>query len=222
MSTETIDTASVHLTEEGILLFPQVFEPKKVKKRGRDGKMVETGDPIFSASLILSPENVKTTWAAAVKHAREFFGADVKVHGEGAIRMPIVSGAVAKAEADTKGKDGSFYDGKFVLRARSLFMPGLLDVRTRQEIKKGTTAAGLVRSGNYAVFEVKFQGYEGVDGGRPGVKAYLNHILITREGKPIAGKTVADAFAGVMSKYANVAVDVPEEGHPALDDTIPY
>lgn len=199
----------VHVTAEGILLFPQVFVPKKVKNR--QGK--ETGEPIFSASLLLSQEGVKDTFAKVVALAKEAFGADVDLKE---IRLPLISGAKAMADASAKGKDGSFYEGKTVLRARSLYAPGVMDAATQEVIMPGTTAAKKVRSGNYAHFEVALSAYPSVeDGAKPGIKAYLNHVLVTREGTPIAGKTIADAFAGILSKKSEQAVEIG-------DDEIPY
>lgn len=211
MSTDRDPSENVHVTAEGILLFPQVFEPKKVKDR----KGKETGEPIYSASLLLTPEAVKESWAKAVAVARAHFGDSVDLKS---IRMPIENGAKCKAAADAKGKDGSFYEGKFVLRARSQFPTGLMDAASQEPILKGSSLASKVRSGNYAHFEVTFSAYDPVeDDAKGGVKAYLNHILITREGKPIAGKTTADAFAAILSKKSEQSVDVPD-----LDDEIPY
>lgn len=201
------DTAEIITTPEGVLLFPTVFDPK-----GIPGKASE---PFYSASLLLTPEAVKEVWAACCRVARAYHGADADIKS---MAMPIRSGSVEKQKAEAKGKDGSFYEGKFVLYARSDFAPRVLNIRG-ELIQKGLSNASLVRSGNYAYFEVKFQAKDASNFGPAGVKAYLNRILISREGTPIAGRTDADAFAGIITKHSAQDVSTSAAGGvPGLDD----
>lgn len=196
------------VTPEGRLVFPQLFEPKPIKRNGK-----EVGDPIYSCSFLFAPEQIEDLKKKALDVARAKWGGrnfndEVKA---GTFKLPFSTGAKEKAKADAKGKDGLFYEGTIVLKTKSKYRPGVVDDKKQEIIDPNK-----VYSGCYGYAEVNFVAYEGVSGGSDGVTAYLNFVLKSRDGDRLAGRTAADVFSGIEGGSSDYN---PVE---AGDDEIPF
>ena len=179
------------------IIFPNLFEPKPVKDRRGKPK----GDPKYSATFLFDPEHpdLKALKRKAVAIVR------AKHPGEALdnFRFPFVDGDEELKKAEKKGKDGSFYEGKVVFRARSNYAPGVID--GRQTPPKQTLDQKLIYSGCKVAFEVNLVYYDAVEeGSKPGITAYLNSVCFVSDGPRIAAKDHAATFADIAGKRSDV------------------
>src|SRR5690606_2924011 len=136
-------------------LFPTLFEPKRVKDRR--GK--ETGDPIYSISLLLDADSEDL--AALKKKAVAVAKAKWPGKSLSDIKFPFLSGDKEAAKSAEKGRDGSFYEGKVVLKAKSKFAPAVVDGRRNPPAL--TTDPKLIYSGCGVAAEVNLVAYDAVN-----------------------------------------------------------
>lgn len=204
--TEVTQNALV-LTEECRFLFPNLFEKKRVKRNGK-----EVGEPKFSLCMLLVPGTEKKLQAAALAVAKAKWPsrdviASIK---SGDIRWPFIPGARVKASLEKKATDagrefkGDYYDNVIVLKSDTTFDVGVIGPN-KQDIVNPKD----VYSGCYGYVELKASAYDGVDGGKDGLKFYLNNVMKSRDGEKIAGRTVADAFAGVQAQETGDDLSAP-------------
>lgn len=193
---------SLVVVGEGRILFPNLFEPKRVKKAGR-----EVGEPNYSVLFLMEPDaEHMTTLKGVVRQVIEaqWPGRDAKE-----LKLPFQRGEKLAEDAAAKGQDGDFYRGKVAIRARSKYAPEVVG-RNYAPV----TNASDVYSGCYGWLEVNVVAYDGVSGGQDGVKCYLNKVLKTRDGDRIGGRSAAAAFSGVVGGVS--------DEDPGLDDDIPF
>jgi len=189
-------------TKEVRAPFLTVVAPEKVGKRGQ-GK----GDPVFSATLLLPPDSpdlaeLKKVLAAVAKAA--FPGRSLSE-----LKFPLQNGDEAAAEAEKNGKDGSFFKGMVVLRARSgQEKPPALGVIQGGKIvelqgeQRRIIGKEKFYGGCFVVPSLWLKAYKGgKDGGigeHSGVKCYLQSLLWRKDGPKIGGGSIADTFKGYM------------------------
>jgi hypothetical protein len=184
--------------------FPNVFEPKPIKI---NGKIV--GAPVYSILMLFDPSDLEPLKAKATEVAKQTWpGRSLKE-----LKFPFTRGEVEKAKAERKDKDGSFYEGKVVVKASSQFQPGIVGP-DRQEIVNPSE----IYSGAYYYAEVNAVAYTDPDArrGEDGVKCYLNFLMKYKDGNRIAGRTAADVFAGISGGTSDYD---PTGG---MDDDIPF
>ena len=200
--TENNATPGVVVTPEFRLVYPNLFEARAFV---RDGK--PQGDPKYGLVMLFKPDEIDgmKNVAKAVAKAK-WPGRELKE-----LKFPFKSGnAEAKKRTDA-GKDGSFYEGTVVIKASSKYQPQVVDLD-----RKDILDPKRVYSGVYAYAELNFVAYPGVGGGQDGVTAYVNFVMVSRNGDRIAGKTADDVFSGV----GGGETDVDPTGD--LDADIPF
>ncbi len=195
--------SEIVVTPEFRMVWPNLFEPRAFI---RDGK--PTGEPKYGLTMLFDPEEVRDLKGIAAKVAKaQWPGRDLKE-----LKFPFKNGdALAKKQAEAK-KDGSFYEGKVVVKTSSKFAPQVVDLE-RKEILDPKR----VYSGVYGYAELNFVAYPGVGGGQDGVTCYVNFVMVSRNGDRIAGRNVEDVFAGIDGSDVNTDV-----GGDTLDDEIPF
>ena len=192
------------VSEIGQVIFPNFAEPSTVMVNGKP-----TGKPQYSASLLLDPNNVKELKAAIQRVAKEAFP-QTKVSE---LQLPVHSGDKEAQKAADKGRDGGFYTGKLVLKARSDYKPVAVGPDNQKLLDYGS-----VKSGDWGRAQVYLKAYD-VNGNR-GVKAFLTGFMLTEEGERLFGN---DPQAG----FAAYASETPATGGAAAsqndyDDDIPF
>ncbi len=184
------------------ILYPNLFEARAFIKDGKP-----QGEPKFGVVMLFPPDGIEDLKAAAkaVAHAK-WPGRDLKE-----LSFPFKSGDAQAAKREAAGKDGSFYKGVVVVKASSKFQPGVAD-----ENKKEILDPKRVYSGAYGYAELNFVAGNGVAGGKDYVTAYVNHLMVSRNGDRIATRTAEDVFSGIASTHTTVDVGA------SLDDEIPF
>lgn len=182
-------------------VFPNVFEPKPVKKNGKP-----VGDPIYSITALFESGDVAPLKAKVVEVARAKWGSRELRE----LRMPFLRGETEKQKAEKNGKDGSFYEGMIVVKASSMYAPGVVGP-DRQEVINPSD----IYSGAYYYAEFNVVAYDGVSGGQDGVKCYFNFLMKSKDGPRVAGRTAADVFAGISGGTSDY-------DPTADDDMIPF
>lgn len=192
----------ITLIPEARLIFPDLFEAKAFQRNGKP-----QGEPKFGGTFLIPLDStlkdgsgrviidVSGLKEVAVKVARlKWPGRDLSD-----LRFPFKDGdkeAVrigAKREAAGKKGSSDFYSGNLVLKATSKFQPAVLGGNEKQPI----IDASKVYSGVIVTAEINFTAYDGVDGGQDGIKAYLNSVLVLRDGDRIAGRDASQSFSGI-------------------------
>jgi hypothetical protein len=207
----------VIVTPKFTVLFPNLFEPKAVT----DPKTGKQSEPAYSITMLFDPEDIKPLWAVMLKVAKLTWpGID-----EDELRRknwPMKDGNKEAERARAKGKNGDFYDGKKVLKAKSKFQPGILGPDKRDLLNPKRIYSGCV-----GVAELNFNAYDGFGGG---VNAYLNHFMLLEDGPKLVGHTAQDAFSGIEGRVTDVDPTAggtnPFSGQKKtpddLDDEIPF
>ena len=171
------------ITPEFRMVFPQLFEPKPVVVKGK-----EVGDPIYSLLMMFEPSAIKPVKEKAAEVARQKWpNRDLTE-----LNMPFQSGDEQAKNAAAKDKDGSFFEGMQLLKTKSKFQPGVVGPN-KQEILNASD----IYSGCYGYAEVNFVSYDGISNNPDGVTAYLNHVMKSRDGERLAGRTAKDVFSGI-------------------------
>jgi len=215
-----------------IMLFPCLFEPKKIKVKGR-----ETGELKFWASFLLSPTNhdlatVKATIQAvcAAKWPGRSINADLK---EGKFSVPLIAGnkEIVRYETNLKAKgkeytgQNDFMKDQIILKTSSKFQPKLAVLeggKVSPDLEGPMLAVhkGKFFFGAEVVPQINLVAYDGVPPhGVDGVTAYLNAVLVfhPNSGKRLTGGApMADTFAAFAGK---VVAEDPTEG---MSDEIPF
>lgn len=221
MSDAQKTTGIFAMTRPGILAHPTLFTPKPFK--GKNGK--EKGEPKFASSIVLDTDHpdlagIKSVIAAVARAAKP--DVDLKT-----LKTPLANGTVLadKRKASRGDKytgEAEFQRGKAVVIARSKFAPGLSVLENGKiiEITDDVLKAKYKDKfffGAEALAEWNFVWYDAVDeGGKPGVTAYLNKILVTGKGTRIAGgRSAADAFSGFAGA---LSAEDPTGGYSQEDD----
>ena len=192
---------NIVVTPEFRMLWPNLFEPRAVKIKGR-----ETGDPKYGLSMLLDPSEIGDlkTAAKAVALAKWPGRTLTELH------FPFADGDKLAAKQEELGRDGKFYAGTVVLKASSKFKPVVVDTK-RKDIIDHTR----LYSGAWGYAELNFVAYDGVGQNPDGVTAYVNFVMKSRDGDRIAGRDAAGVFAGIQGGET-------EPTATELDDEIPF
>jgi hypothetical protein len=206
MSTD--EDAGRVLTPEARLFHPHLFEPRTEV----NGKKLK--DPKYEAQLIFDPNQIEALKAAAVVVARaKWPTVDLKT-----LKWPFKSGSVINQKREGKGKKPyPQIEGMVVMTTKSSaeFKPQVIDAKG-QEIVNPT----LVYGGCYGYAEVKLIAYEGNDDDiKPGVTAYINMFLKSRDGDRIGGRDAKATFAGIIGK---LSAEDPTKGVDADETGLPF
>lgn len=193
------EITSTIVTPEFIMAFPNLFEPKAFMQNGK-----AKGEPKYGLTMLFDPAVVEPLKAKA----KEVALAKWPGRPLAELKFPFRNGDAEAAKAKAKGKDGSFYVGKVVVKSDSKYQPQIVDQDKNPIIDKNR-----VFSGCYGYAELNFVAYDGVNGGQDGVKAYVNFVLVARPGKRIAGKDAATVFAGIKGGTS--------QKNP-MDDEVPF
>ncbi|MDE1946249.1 MAG: DUF2815 family protein [Patescibacteria group bacterium] len=196
--------------------FLTVVTPTKVGIKGR-----EKGDPIYSATVLLEADgpDSKALKAALTAIAKAAFPGRPLSE----LKFPIVSGDVEADKSVEKGKDGSFFRGKLVLKATSnqdnppaLGAIGEGSVRELSGAQREIEGKRLFYNGCHVLLALYLAPYRsGKDGGIgefSGVKAYLNQVVWAGDGPRIGGSSVTETFkhyAGTVTAADPYKDEVP-------------
>lgn len=241
MSTEANKDAGLFdINEPTVSTFPNLLEPKAVKRNGKD-----TGEPKYSLNIEIDPER-QPALAQAIKAkaleiarakwpGRDFAKEASKTYKDqdGTVQkklptfvFPWSSGNELADNAKARNKDREFSRGKLVLTARSKFQPRLSAIVGGKLVEFEGDAAKAAKqyfySGVEVLAQINFQAYDGVgETGADGVTAYLQQVLSTNKGKKLAGggPSAAEVFSGYLGSISNVD---PTAGVSDLDDEIPF
>jgi hypothetical protein len=199
----------VTVTPKFRMLFPNLFEARAVQRNGKD-----TGEAKYSLAMLFDAseqaDGIKQMKHLAAKVAKERWpNRDL-----GELTFPFKDGAKEKQKAESKNKNGDFYEGMVVLKAASKFQPGVVGPN-KQEIMDTKQ----IYSGCYGYAEINFVAYDGVGANPDGVTAYLNFVMKAKDGDKLVGRSAADAFAGIEG---SVSSEDPTAGQEDLDDEIPF
>lgn len=191
---------STIVTPEFVMAFPNLFEAKPFMRNGKP-----KGEPVFGMTMLFAAADVQVLKDKAAEVARARWPG--RAFGE--LKFPFKDGNAEAAKAKANKKDGSFYEGKVVVKTSSKFQPQVVDENKNPILDKSK-----IYSGVYGFAELNFVAYDGVDGGKDGVKAYVNFVMKSRDGKRIAGKDAASVFAGIKGGKS-------DKDPTAGDDDIP-
>ena len=192
---------NIVVTPEFQMLWPNLFEPRRVKIKGK-----ETGEPKYGLSMLLDPTEIGDLKAAAKMVALAKWPGRTLSE----LKFPFSDGDKLEADQASKGRDGKFYAGKVVLKASSKFKPVVVDTHRKDIIDHSR-----LYSGAYGYAELNFVAYDGVGQNPDGVTAYVNFVMKSRDGDRIAGRDAAGVFAGIQGSEAEPAAT-------ELDDEIPF
>lgn len=174
------------ITGEVRLSYAHLFQPKSING----------SDPKYSASLLI-PKSDKVTLSkikGAVDEAIEE-GKTSKWNGKVPpnLKLPLRDG-------DEDRPDDEVYEGHYFVNANSPNKPGIVkpnpawDGVTKEEKYEMIVDPTEVYSGCYAVASISIYPFNA--NGNRGVGIGLNHVLKTREGEPLGGRSRAeDDFA---------------------------
>jgi len=199
------------------LVFPNLAEPKPVMRNGR-----AVGDPKYSVTVLLDDEQQTEVARELAKAIRaKWPGRNIREDVQyNRLHWPIVSEQQAKSSAEQRGKDGRIYEGYSLLKADSKFPPMLYDGRKQLDPAR-PDAARIFYSGCYANVQLNVSAYDGVSGGKDGVKTYLQAVVKTKDGDRLIGGGVRDeVFAGVEGGESDY--DPTGGASGVLDDEIPF
>lgn len=192
---------NIVVTPEFQMLWPNLFEPRRVKIKGK-----ETGEPKYGLSMLLDPTEVGDLKTAAKAVALAKWPGRTLSE----LKFPFADGDKQAAAQAELGRDGKFYAGKIVLKASSKFKPVVVDTHRKDIIDHSR-----LYSGAYGYAELNFVAYDGVGQNPDGVTAYVNFVMKSRDGDRIAGRDAKGVFAGIQGAEAEPAA-------AELDDEIPF
>ncbi len=185
------------LTEFVLTSFPNVMEPKAVKKNGKP-----TGDAKYSHNYEFLPDSadLKALKAEAVAAAKERWpGRDLKE-----LTFPFHKGDKLADKAASQGKAREWSRGREVLVARSKFEPQLSVVEggkiVEYEGDRRPQAKKFFYNGVLCLAQFNFQAYEGVGNNPDGVTCYLNMVCSSNKGTKLSGGggNAAETFKGCI------------------------
>lgn len=174
---ENMNNATKVVTGEVRFSFLNVFEPK-----GINGS-----EPKYSVSLLIPKTDTKTINAInrAVEAAKQSgigkFGGKIPA----VMKLPLRDG-------DAERPDDEVYAGYYFVNANCKQQPGLV-YKNGQKIIDSTD----LYSGCYGHASINFFAFN--NNGNKGVACGLNHLMKTRDGEPLGGRSKAeDDFAGLI------------------------
>lgn len=176
---ENRNTATKVITGEVRFSFLHVFEPKSIN--GSEEK--------YSVSLLIPKTDTKTIAAVqkAVEAAKQAgiskFGGKIPAM----LKLPLRDG-------DEERPDDDIYAGCYFVNASCKQKPGLV-YRSGQPIIDSTD----LYSGCYGYASINFYAFN--TNGNKGVACGLNHLMKTKDGEPLGGRSkVEDDFAGLIEE----------------------
>lgn len=174
---ENMNNATKVVTGEVRFSFLNVFEPKSIN--GSEEK--------YSVSLLIPKTDTKTINAInrAVEAAKQSgigkFGGKIPA----VMKLPLRDGDVERPEDEV-------YAGHYFVNANCKQQPGLV-YKNGQKIIDSTD----LYSGCYGHASINFFAFN--NNGNKGVACGLNHLMKTRDGEPLGGRSKAeDDFAGLI------------------------
>lgn len=174
---ENMNNATKVVTDEVRFSFLNVFEPKSIN--GSEEK--------YSVSLLIPKTDTKTINAInrAVEAAKQSgigkFGGKIPA----VMKLPLRDG-------DAERPDDEVYAGHYFVNANCKQQPGLV-YKNGQKIIDSTD----LYSGCYGHASINFFAFN--NNGNKGVACGLNHLMKTRDGEPLGGRSKAeDDFAGLI------------------------
>lgn len=203
------------ISPEGRMIFPDMFDPKRFGER--QGK--PQGDPMFGGLFAFERADVGDLVKKAQAVAMKYWDGNLPSN----IRWPFEKGDEYAAKQKAKGKDGSFAEGKTLVKGKSKYKPGLIDWLGNEIVDPNKAYSGC-----YVRCEFNLVAYDAIgEDGRPGVKAYLNHVMLSRRqanhetaGERIGGADAKSVFSGLIDQDST-GVDSAGPGND-LDDEIPF
>jgi hypothetical protein len=216
------------LTAPAILIFPNLDQPKRAKRGGR-----EVGEPRYGGSFILDPAGqdftaIRALWNKMCKE--KWPNADTAFLK--ALKLPRTIGEEEIDKAKKNNKDAGREDnlklfeamaGHVVIKAASNLsnQPSLSVLESKKIVPCREVTAQLVKNKFYAgarvYAEFSFTAYDRIeDSGKDGIACYLNQVLSTGEGERFfvgGARSAQEAFAGVVGHQTD---------ENPLDDDIPF
>jgi hypothetical protein len=177
MSETTTPSASKVITGVVRFSYLHVWQPKAIQ---------EGQEPKYSASIII-PKSDKET-LDKIKKAIAFAAESGKAKLGG--KVPAVMKTPLR-DGDFERPEDEAYKNSYFLNANSSQQPGIVD-KNREPIMEQNE----LYSGCYGRASLNFFAFN--NSGNKGVACGLNHIMKTKDGKPLDGRTKAeDDFAGI-------------------------
>lgn len=154
-----------------------VWEPKAVG---------DNPEKKYSASLIIPKSDTKTLAKiqAAIK-AAELAGKDKKFDGK--IPSKYKNPVLMDGDEDRNGDEA--YAGAYYINAKAKTKPGIVDANAEPIMDQDE-----MYSGCYGKASVTFYAYN--TSGNKGIAAGLNHIMKTKDGEPLGGRSTAKSDFG--------------------------
>lgn len=211
-----------NLTTPVVMAHPNLFEARAFGPKGK-----ESGQPKYSANLVIDPTDAKQkadldamkAMAAQVAKAR-WPGRDLKE-----LKFPFSNGDKLAEKRANKGKaDGDFQKGKIVMACRSKYEPRLAVIENGKINDLEGPARAAAKSKFYfgcqVLAAINFQPYDGVGNNPDGVTAYLNVVVSLNKGQRLSGgASAAETFKGYVGA---ASMEDPTGGEQIGDDDIPF
>lgn len=210
------------MTHPAVMAHPNLIVPKKFK--GSNGK--EKGEAKHSVVMVLSADHpdIKGMKAAIVQAAKQKWPSrDIAAAAKaGELKLPFTAGnkmiEKRKAKVEAQGKpyngDADFQKDCTVFKAASLFPVGLAVAVNGAWVDVTDDNRVVLQKAFYfgamGMMNVTLRAYDGVDGGKDGVTAYLTLVVSLNKGKHLTNsRSAADAFKGVAG---SASMEDPTEG----------
>ena len=190
------------MTPVGRLINHSLFEKDVfTDKLGREAV------PSYKVEIAFDPAEMEEFENAVVSAAVEKWGEGAEQdYDDNKIRSPVIDGdELAKARVE-RGKSGEAYEGKIVVRAKTIFNrngedgPGGVYVCGPDAKELDFAEHGSIYNGCYGQASVTLNAYDGIAGGQDGVGLYLNGFQLVREGERLRGADPSSLFSPMMGK----------------------
>lgn len=141
---------------------------------------IKGGDPKFSASIIIPKSNkkeikkIKEAIQNAIEENKDKFGGKIPSN----LKIPLRDG-------DAEKEDDEAYKDSYFINANSTLKPGILDADRNHIMDQSE-----FYSGCYGRVSITFYGFN-VNGNR-GIAAGLQHVMKTKDGEPLGGRSTAE------------------------------
>lgn len=178
-TTEKLDTKVI--TGEVRLSYAHLWEPATAPG---------STEPKYSVSLLI-PKKDKVTLTKinkAIELIKNSDAAKTKWGGKvpSNLKLPLRDGDVDRPDDDN-------YAGHFFINANAKTKPGIVDIKAMPIMNQDE-----VYSGCFGRASITFYAYN--SNGSKGIAAGLNHIMKTKEGDPLGGRSTAESdFAEVLN-----------------------
>ena len=168
------------VTGEVRFSYLHVWEPASIE---------EGGEKKYSVALLIPKKDKKTiakieaAIAAASEAGKAKFGGKIPAN----LKSPLRDGDLERPEDEV-------YAGHFFINANAKNKPGLVDKSARPIMNQDE-----LYSGCYGHASVTFYAYN--TSGNKGIAAGLNHLMKTRDGEPLGGRSTAESdFAELVQE----------------------